>query len=778
MMRFTVDIRMRPIRIAFFVAPNDANAVARAISINSFLWGGHLNPIIPQFKRTPREWQNEILPTPRIGEVLNGYLEAFDPDFVTHLDCDPQKFVGDDSRQTVEVDKLLSNLGSTGSPTYGVGYFELARHVGYEEMRFERRKPLHFVAPPIAGDYAAFLASVIGSLPVEIAEDTRQQLRDAYEAPEISASMDAFGDCLDRTYLTPLRLIRHRLKPDQFAPAWQRNYVFYLDASSLLDVIDFWNLRALGFNVLPVPKQAATQPKVLDAIKRFVKENHSVSRHDPAIAFNIRILQARSISKGEFEEFVSSSPAVRDFQESPARPTIQAFFPHFWDRWHREHNQCDCIRFFGDSSESEVTPDDNWIRFRPLIPEFADRNAGGLSVANEVSFRTYADGEPMAQVFPQANEKLGAPFGTRFHGDWRFSSAGPVHFPRFRSSALFGIPKSQTVVEQWFACNGWKVSISQAGLATRELLKHLGGAYMTSQIADEDTVSLLGELSKGKAMTNKQLRSKAWRIAKKRDIESPDGIISTLMTSRLVALGVQIKCTTCGRHPWYELSGIRPVVECTECLRDLELPLHTPDDIEWAYRGTGPLVALSTSTGAFPVLLTLRFISFLMHVQTTPAFGVEVSRDGQVHEMDLGGFALESQFRRSRTRMFFAECKGYNRFEPDDVKRIGSLGLAYPGSILVFATLRRELDEKEIKSLSTLARNGRRRVGAEEPVNPVMILTGTELFAPYGITSHWEELGDRYASLAGQLRHESDLLGLCSITQQLYLAMNAMSLPV
>jgi hypothetical protein len=57
-----------------------------------------------------------------------------------------------------------------------------------------------------------------------------------------------------------------------------------------------------------------------------------------------------------------------------------------------------------------------------------------------------------------------------------------------------------------------------------------------------------------------------------------------------------------------------------------------------------------------------------------------------------------------------------------------------------------------------------------------MVLTGAELFATYGITDHWETLGGKHAALTGQLRHESDLLGLSSITQQLYLKMDPMTL--
>jgi hypothetical protein len=168
-------------------------------------------------------------------------------------------------------------------------------------------------------------------------------------------------------------------------------------------------------------------------------------------------------------------------------------------------------------------------------------------------------------------------------------------------------------------------------------------------------------------------------------------------------------------------------------------------------------------------VLTLRFFKLLMHVMISPAFGFTLGRNGNDLEIDLGGFILESKYRRSRVRQFFAECKSYNQFQDDDVKRLAEIGSHYPGSILVFGTLRKHLTREEIALLQSLVKDASQRVGSEDPRNPVMILTGNELFATHGITLYWEKLGGRHAQLAPQLHRDDDLLTLCSITQQLYL---------
>ena len=355
-MQFNIDIKMRPIRIAFFIPPSDIGALNRAISVNSFLWGGHLNPIIPQFKRTPKQWQDEDLPDPVIKDTLNGYLDAFDPDFVTYIGCDAQDSIGDDCLKTIEIKDVVGELKSSGWSAYGVGYFELAQHVGHEEMRFERRAPLHLVAPSVNGKYSTCLSSVIGKLPEEISQNVSEQLDEAYGAPELSVSMDSFAECLDRSFLTPLRLMGYRLKSDHSRNAWERNCIFYFDASNFLDIVDFWNLRALGYNVLPLPKQAADQSRLIDEVQEFVKENYAVSQNNPAIRYHAKILRGRSIAKSEFDDFVKRYPGITNLGEFKSRLTIQPWFPRFWNQWDREHNHCECVRFFSDSSTSEVSP--------------------------------------------------------------------------------------------------------------------------------------------------------------------------------------------------------------------------------------------------------------------------------------------------------------------------------------------------------------------------------------------------------------------------------------
>ena len=49
-----LDIKLRPIRFLFLVKPSDKRSLEKIFQINTLLWGGKYNPIVPYFKRVPK----------------------------------------------------------------------------------------------------------------------------------------------------------------------------------------------------------------------------------------------------------------------------------------------------------------------------------------------------------------------------------------------------------------------------------------------------------------------------------------------------------------------------------------------------------------------------------------------------------------------------------------------------------------------------------------------------------------------------------------------------
>lgn len=80
MSEISAEISLRPTRIGFLVSPTDLTSVRKIMRICTCLWGGVYNPIIPVFKRTPKEWQLENHPPLKGMEITKGYIKFFEPD--------------------------------------------------------------------------------------------------------------------------------------------------------------------------------------------------------------------------------------------------------------------------------------------------------------------------------------------------------------------------------------------------------------------------------------------------------------------------------------------------------------------------------------------------------------------------------------------------------------------------------------------------------------------------------------------------------------------------
>ena len=84
--KITINKKLRPIRLAFLVTKEDKRTLREVFRINTCLWGGIYNPIIPFFRKTPRNWEDRRFRHPSALSILKGYLDSFDPDYVVVKD--------------------------------------------------------------------------------------------------------------------------------------------------------------------------------------------------------------------------------------------------------------------------------------------------------------------------------------------------------------------------------------------------------------------------------------------------------------------------------------------------------------------------------------------------------------------------------------------------------------------------------------------------------------------------------------------------------------------
>lgn len=291
---------------------------------------------------------------------------------------------------------------------------------------------------------------------------------------------------------------------------------------------------------------------------------------------------------------------------------------------------------------------------------------------------------------------------------------------------------------------------------------------------NENVIDLLKKMVEGNVLHWKSFWGAIQRISNKEEFgKDPNRIIKSLMNANMFCLGVEIQCPVCTQRSWYSIKDFDYKLQCLKCSESFNIPSNPSKDIKWSYRAHGPFSLPRGAYGVYSVLLTLKYFSQPHANSITPIMSFVLKKEQKQLEVDLGLFLKEANFGRNKTYLVLAECKTYNHFKKEDIGRMKSLGKQFPGAILVFSTLRMSLTEKEKRILRPFVNQGRRSWKAEHPFNPILILTGIELFSRKEPPYCWEKMDGKHKAFVNANYLIGDIIALCDVTQQLYLDMKS-----
>jgi hypothetical protein len=152
-------------------------------------------------------------------------------------------------------------------------------------------------------------------------------------------------------------------------------------------------------------------------------------------------------------------------------------------------------------------------------------------------------------------------------------------------------------------------------------------------------------------------------------------------------------------------------------------------------------------------------------------FSFRVEKDGKPLEADFMIFYRGAVSWERETETIFGECKTFNKFTNDDVGRMRTIAQNFPGAVLVFATLSREFSAADRALLTPFVKRCRKYGGLDRPKNPVLLLTGIELFSAIGPPRCWVRAGGKAKQFGETRGTPATLLDLCNATQQLHLGL-------
>ena len=269
-----VDIRLRPIRFGFLVRPNDKEKILEIFRINACLWGGIFNPIIPFFESVPSWGEREDFQFEHPKQIINGYLDFFEPDFVVEAEEGLAAGFGFGPKRVLQLTDILERQGEGGWDKYGLSVQDLYSKLYQEEYHFESRHERHTVHVEAKESvFADFAAANFGSFPIqEQFEYFEHDYEGVFNPEHITLDAAVLLELYKSGYISALEIGCAKLRVnynEYLAPT-----LFILDPQESKDLIDFWNLRAVCQNVKAVPIQWIKELSSLD--KEFIQNRYAL----------------------------------------------------------------------------------------------------------------------------------------------------------------------------------------------------------------------------------------------------------------------------------------------------------------------------------------------------------------------------------------------------------------------------------------------------------------------------------------------------------------------
>lgn len=789
--KITIIKKLRPIRLAFLIAKEDKRTLNEVFRINTSLWGGIFNPIIPFFKKTPKNWRDRHFPHPTASSILEGYIDSFDPDYIVVKDKKiiPASFF--ERERILKFEEILT-IKDEYCISYGVDITDLYWHLYNIEFKFLRRHPIKVFIPKPSKNMALFSACSFGEFqPSKEMDYIKKYYSHCLNPKEITIDQTNFLDCFINRGLSPLQITRAELN---VSPRGRRvdPSLFFMDATSWLDIVDYWNLRAIGRDVLPLPKQYADN--YIKMCNKIIKRNFIPYKQNKNMMHGTTFICSRSSTKEEMQTFTKKLNLPGEGAIS-----LQNWYPRMWDEWAKSKDHVELCSVMMKEDTEEVFLDNNSLRFKGLSPEFVEKFGGNGKPRwiNIIRFSDFYKRYKCPSVFPHNLKDFNRLLGVHsFPHSW--ISFGGINIPCIYSdlSHFFKIPTNFKVFEAWFREKGYEIELSGAGQILLKIIDSVGGIQGVRTFQDEEIIILLnemshsavemvieesGEQSKKTKVRAKTVNVKTWRglLTKINNNSNKVGErhLLNLINYKILKGGILLQCPGCAQHTWYSLDDLSDKVICERCLEKFDFPIVRPVSKEnWHLRTIGPFSIEDYAQGGYCVALSLRFFGDLgMSNDMTwiPSFLIENKNNNQI-EVDFGIFLSQDPFDEiKRPIAIFGECKSFNIFKKEDVTHMKEIADNFPGSVIVFCTLRSSLTNPEKKLIAKLARRGRNHYKADQWRNPILILTGIELFSIFGPPSCWENKGDSFKAFVKNWRVREEIQELCEVTQQLHLGIES-----
>lgn len=684
----------RPVRLAFLLDKPEPAVLQEVFRLNTVLWGGALNPVIvldgTKRKQVGVHYQYEE--TPYDQELLRT-LREFDPDMlVNYSNTAIPDWLAPFGARIIAKDALRWNPWGNQEVPFFLEVWPLLRQYWRQEFRFLQQSPHKhgYFDCGSAGQLSTYLAARYGCYPE--GSHGHNVLAENFGATLISYDAE-FRKSFDRDqWVFPIQITELKVRvlfPDAHQP-----YIFLLlNPEEMFDVVDYWNLRAAGFHVFPLP--IGHYQDFAEGAKQFAelatyRINRNVENHP-------EIVKGRSVNDSDL---TAAGEWLRGLVPKAEGLSLRGWVHRFGVRGHRVSPEVR-IRPPVSKESSEIVvvnngrgtlqgPVPDCELFGPAFSQHWATDLQAMGTASEDgTFR-------LPWLHPECDKladlRVGHGFGL---ASTRVSKQGLVVFRRGdREDITIEEPKVSQVLRAYLKDSGFTyLKTSSPGLALDRIVEQFGGLFPCSLLQNSGVRDIIGQLANGSSMPAEEVRKtihKALSSSQAENKESFEAVLSNLVSKKVLRQGLELQCDRCQRRDWYHLTDLGEDFKCKKCFHVQLVPFL--DKRPWHYVSDGLFRLEGKVAGCLTAILSLVLLNnFLSHqMKYAPSFDYV---DGtNAAERDFA--VLASEFLQDDVDVIIGECKTSKELgekEKNDMKVIGERTGAY----LAFATLSPEFTDND-----------------------------------------------------------------------------------
>lgn len=676
-----IQVDYRSLRIGFCVRDGNIQDIITASQLNTLLWGGIYNPIIPIGAKDNladdlvKFFQIDVLipiiDTPEIKNFIKKYEWASFP--WTHHS---REIITDDSYKTGY--KKVSVLDIS----------HILKKIWDEEFKFapNGKSNCAYVSWKSTDPDANILNLVFGNYPKEkFSFNYLTSYKKALRAKEVKIETKKSLPALLGKMISPILLTEHQIKT--YGGNKRGSGIYVGDQKNFYDLINFWNIRASGSYLTFLPKKNSKRflPYVRTYISRIRKS--SELQNKPVI---------RVWFTGESEADRKEIQAIIKPLENKERIFGIGTMSNIWSNDTASYNlinEASCTASIGAKYGKPT------ISIQLLDKPFPKREKKFLDQYFAISFRPplgtdYPEYTASLPVLPDLNEWYARemvfdPYSLRVIKNYLGKCISIITDIDKDMIEVNPIPKID-IIKRILERASITAEKSGAGLVSERLIALMGGVMGSARVFKIRGVrKFIENTNPLHQKTKYEIEKDIYDNGSFKNFEkefglkgnSPlttDDVFQTLVERNLLQAGVELRCPKCSLKTWINLKEVDATYSCEFCYEKSKFvetiepiilkcgeEIKKIDGVRWYYRLSGLLGKDDKQQGAIPVILTFLHLGNRMHsglsgdiIQSTALeFIYAKGSQKEKAETDLFVMDLSERMGKNDIEVLIGECK-------------------------------------------------------------------------------------------------------------------------